>query len=566
MQFTAHSCSRIAVSAGALPLPPHVVVANVGRLQQYSSFSRSQQASHIGRLQALNSNSASHASARHPRDCSAHAQVSSVTSLPPASDWNEVSSITPLLPPSAEDSDEDTLLEIISVPSTSDEIAQELGRAVNTLEDDESIEKHMVSWYPGHIARAERQLKEKLQMVDVVLEVRDARIPVSTCHPQLAEWLGSKPRLLVMNRTDMVSKADRIAWNKYFMDVAAEEQQRLTQWKQQLHAPPSNTSGGSNGGGSSAGPKSSSSSSSKDTSPSSPASSNKSYKAPQPGSQQSLGPGGSQPPPLLPVVWTDGKLGDGIKVLKSALTRAAAALNARRARRGLQPRAVRAVVIGFPNIGKSALINRLLNRKAVESADKVGVTRGLNWARLLGQLDLLDAPGVIPASFRDQVAASRLAICNDIGEASYIDSLVAAAFVARVRRLPDSVALLGRFSKRYGVDATAGTSEDVVIAVSKILFHGDVEKGGARMLKDYRNGLLGAFALELPSDLDRKRARDATLAAAAAANDARDTLLDRSTNELQGQFDRLPPAVMAGGAGGKVVAPTAANKSQAGGW
>ncbi|MEW5318685.1 MAG: hypothetical protein WDW38_009887 [Sanguina aurantia] len=461
MQFTAHSCSRIAVSAGALPLPPHVVVANVGRLQQYSSFSRSQQASHIGRLQALNSNSASHASARHPRDCSAHAQVSSVTSLPPASDWNEVSSITPLLPPSAEDSDEDTLLEIISVPSTSDEIAQELGRAVNTLEDDESIEKHMVSWYPGHIARAERQLKEKLQMVDVVLEVRDARIPVSTCHPQLAEWLGSKPRLLVMNRTDMVSKADRIAWNKYFMDSSGQT----------------------------------------------------------------------------------ASSGDGIKVLKSALTRAAAALNARRARRGLQPRAVRAVVIGFPNIGKSALINRLLNRKAVESADKVGVTRGLNWARLLGQLDLLDAPGVIPASFRDQVAASRLAICNDIGEASYIDSLVAAAFVARVRRLPDSVALLGRFSKRYGVDATAGTSEDVVIAVSKILFHGD-----------------------LPSDLDRKRARDATLAAAAAANDARDTLLDRSTNELQGQFDRLPPAVMAGGAGGKVVAPTAANKSQAGGW
>lgn len=42
-----------------------------------------------------------------------------------------------------------------------------------------------VQWYPGHIAKAERQLKEQLKMVDLVLEVRDARIPFSTCHPQV---------------------------------------------------------------------------------------------------------------------------------------------------------------------------------------------------------------------------------------------------------------------------------------------------------------------------------------------------------------------------------------------
>jgi ribosome biogenesis GTPase A len=42
-----------------------------------------------------------------------------------------------------------------------------------------------VQWYPGHIAKAERHLKEQLKMVDLVLEVRDARIPLSTCHPQV---------------------------------------------------------------------------------------------------------------------------------------------------------------------------------------------------------------------------------------------------------------------------------------------------------------------------------------------------------------------------------------------
>lgn len=49
-----------------------------------------------------------------------------------------------------------------------------------------SLQMHMVQWYPGHIARAERQLKEQLKMVDVVLEIRDARIPSSTTHPQVS--------------------------------------------------------------------------------------------------------------------------------------------------------------------------------------------------------------------------------------------------------------------------------------------------------------------------------------------------------------------------------------------
>lgn len=50
---------------------------------------------------------------------------------------------------------------------------------------DAAFQVHTVQWYPGHIARAERQLKEQLKMVDLVLEVRDARIPQSTCHPQV---------------------------------------------------------------------------------------------------------------------------------------------------------------------------------------------------------------------------------------------------------------------------------------------------------------------------------------------------------------------------------------------
>jgi ribosome biogenesis GTPase A len=86
--------------------------------------------------------------------------------------------------------------------------------------------------------------------------------------------------------------------------------------------------------------------------------------------------------PLLPqqVFWTDGKAGSGVHSLRRATLKLSDHINAKRAKRGLAPRPVRACVIGFPNIGKSALINRLLGRRVVESAARPGVTRVLRWA------------------------------------------------------------------------------------------------------------------------------------------------------------------------------------------
>jgi ribosome biogenesis GTP-binding protein YlqF len=287
---------------------------------------------------------------------------------------------------------------------------------------DQSLHVQMVQWYPGHIAKAERQLKEQLKMVDVVLEVRDARIIRSTSHPQVPQWVGTRPRLLVINRADSIMPSERRQWAAWFKEQGQQ------------------------------------------------------------------------------VFWTDGKLGDGVDKLRTELLLATEALNVKRNRRGLKPRAVRSCVIGFPNIGKSALINRLLQRRVVESAAKPGVTRMLRWVRLGGELDMLDAPGVIPASFNDQVAAQRLAMCNDIGEAAYVDSLVATALVVRCKTLPNNGKILERLAERYKLDPMEGSAEDFLCGMADSLFFGDKEKAGARLLKDYRNGYLGTFALEVPNE------------------------------------------------------------------
>jgi len=72
-----------------------------------------------------------------------------------------------------------------------------------------------IHWYPGHIAKAERQLKEKLSLVDVVIEVRDARLPLSSSYANIQKLLGDKPRLLLLNKADLTDKNELKQWIDY---------------------------------------------------------------------------------------------------------------------------------------------------------------------------------------------------------------------------------------------------------------------------------------------------------------------------------------------------------------
>ena len=80
-------------------------------------------------------------------------------------------------------------------------------------------DKSHIHWYPGHIAKAERQLKEKLSLVDVVIEVRDARLPLSSSYANIEKLLGDKPRLLLLNKADLVDKAELKLWINYLKNV-----------------------------------------------------------------------------------------------------------------------------------------------------------------------------------------------------------------------------------------------------------------------------------------------------------------------------------------------------------
>jgi ribosome biogenesis GTPase A len=275
----------------------------------------------------------------------------------------------------------------------------------------------LIQWYPGHIAKAERQLKEQLKRVDVVLEVLDARIPLASHHPQVAEWVGDKPRILVLNRIDMIPDKIGQEWFKWYK-----------------------------------------------------AKGEKAY-------------------------FTDAKQGKGIQELKRAVQTAGEAMNQRRRDRGMRSRPVRAVVIGFPNVGKSALINRLVGRKAVVSARRPGVTRQLQWVRISQEIELLDAPGVIPGKLENQADAIKLAICDDIGEAAYDNQRIAAALVDLLVEFDCSSVL----ESRYQLDPIDFTGEAYVHNLG-IKFQEDKERAACQLLNDFRKGIMGAISLEFPPE------------------------------------------------------------------
>ncbi len=76
-------------------------------------------------------------------------------------------------------------------------------------------DKTHIHWYPGHIAKAERKLKEQLSLVDAVIEVLDARLPLSSCYEDITRLLGQKPRLILLNKADLVQKTELIKFIKY---------------------------------------------------------------------------------------------------------------------------------------------------------------------------------------------------------------------------------------------------------------------------------------------------------------------------------------------------------------
>ena len=73
-----------------------------------------------------------------------------------------------------------------------------------------------INWFPGHMAKARRQMEEQLKSVDIVIELRDARIPEASANPLISELSRNKPVLVILNKADLSDPEQNKLWKKRF--------------------------------------------------------------------------------------------------------------------------------------------------------------------------------------------------------------------------------------------------------------------------------------------------------------------------------------------------------------
>lgn len=75
-----------------------------------------------------------------------------------------------------------------------------------------------INWYPGHMKKTKDLIKDNMQLIDIVLEVVDARIPISSKNPDITVFAKNKKRVIVLNKADLVEKKELAYWKKYFVE------------------------------------------------------------------------------------------------------------------------------------------------------------------------------------------------------------------------------------------------------------------------------------------------------------------------------------------------------------
>lgn len=193
-----------------------------------------------------------------------------------------------------------------------------------------------IQWYPGHMQKAKREISDKLKVIDIVIELVDARAPYSSKNPMLNDIIQNKPRLIVLTKKDMADDLVTKQWLDYY---------------QQHH-----------------------------------------YYA------MSVNLKNFNEYQMI--------IDQCRFILKDKM--------AKEQSRGIKPRAIRAMVLGIPNVGKSTFINKLASRKATVTGNKPGVTKSQQIIRVAKDFELFDTPGVLWPKFEDERIAKNIALIGSI--------------------------------------------------------------------------------------------------------------------------------------------------------
>src|SRR5690554_5656806 len=278
-----------------------------------------------------------------------------------------------------------------------------------------------IQWFPGHMAKAKREAQEKLKLIDVVIEIVDARIPLSSRNPVIDELAKGKPRLILLNKFDLADANITEKWLTYFKELD------------------------------------------------------------------------------FSVLKVDAQKGVGIKQIPAEVTKLAKPMTDKMRAKGMNPRAIRALILGIPNVGKSTIINKLANKKIAKIGDKPGITKRQQWIKVGKELELLDTPGILWPKFEDQEVGLKLATTGAIKDT--ILNLQDVAVYA-LRFLEDNYP--DNLKDRFGLDEIP---EDIALLFDEIAKrrgsmmsggYADYDKTAEIIIREIRTEKLGRLTFERP--------------------------------------------------------------------
>lgn len=272
-----------------------------------------------------------------------------------------------------------------------------------------------IQWFPGHMTKTKRTIEADIKMVDAVVEIIDARIPESSRNPILDELIGSKPRVIIMNKADSADDKSTEAWRKYYVSKGSA------------------------------------------------------------------------------VIVCDCRSGKGVNKFLPAVKKQLSELIERRKSRGMIGKALRLMVVGIPNVGKSSFINRMANSKKTKVGDRPGVTRGKQWVSVDKDVELLDMPGILWPKFEDKHAGELLAFTGAIK-----DEVVDASALARSlgALLLENYPVLVK--TRYKITGEGDILTEIAKSRGMLVSGGDpdTERAAAALLDEFRSGKIGKITLE----------------------------------------------------------------------
>lgn len=285
-------------------------------------------------------------------------------------------------------------------------------------------QKQTVQWFPGHMAKTRRLIKESLPLVDCVTELLDARIPLSSRNPELDELTQNKPRIVLLNKCDMADEKTTREWLEFF----------------KKHG------------------------------------------------QAALA--------------VDCRSGKGLSQYHSLVRRVLADKIKSNEEKGMPGKALRVMVVGIPNTGKSSFINRMAKRNRAVVADRPGVTRRNQWFAIEGGIELLDTPGVLWPKFDDPKVGDKLSFIGSVKD-EVVDAETMAMRLLSVLSNDYGELLCERY-KLTSDDLSLGDYELLELIGKKrgMLIRGgeiDTERAASMLLDEYRGGRLGKLSFEKPS-------------------------------------------------------------------